>query len=100
MTSTAIVGAAVGIGTAIIGVYVWVGRHISNSSKHPCKTGIDEKFGKVVFMDVCEEKVKRLDDCIESEAKRSTERYEALKETMESGFKEVKEAIRNGQRRP
>lgn len=93
MTSQAIIGAAVGIGTAILGVYVWVGKHISNSKKHPCKDDI-------VYGDVCTERGKaneqahlHLKEGIDNAIARSNEQHDELKADMKSGFSEIKTLI-------
>lgn len=78
--------------TTILGVYAWLLKHLSNSKKHPCKDDI-------VFRDVCDEKVKRIDDCVETQAKLSAERYETLTKKVDDGFDELKRLVRaNGNR--
>lgn len=49
-------------------VYGWLLKHL---------------FGKVQYKDNCGEIVKRLDDCIEAEMRRNTERYEALEKKID-----------------
>ncbi len=71
---------------ALVGIYGWFLKHISTSKKHPCKDDITEKFDKVVFQDVCDERSKGIRDCIENEIVSSKERYETLTETMKGGF--------------
>ncbi len=89
--TTTVIGAAIGIGTAIIGVYLWVARHITNSNRHPSRKDI-------VFKDVCESEKKRIEDCIESEAKLSKERFDTLVKKVDDGFRDIKVLIRNGGR--
>lgn len=72
-----------GIAGLITGIYGWLFKHL---------------FGKVQFKDVCAAKHKGLDDCIEAEERRNTERYEALDKKIDNGFREVKELIRNARR--
>ena len=72
----------------MIALFGWIARHISNTKKHPCKDDI-------VFQDVCDERSKRLEDCIENEVEVSKERYETLTKKVDDGFKEVKALIRN-----
>ena len=71
------------VSSAIIGVYGWLLKHLANTKKHPCSDDI-------VFKDVCKEKTKRLEDCIEAQVKLETERYENLKTSID----EVKDLIR------
>jgi hypothetical protein len=78
-----------GAGALFVGVLIFLVRHAANSKKHPCKDDI-------VFRDVCDEKAKRLEDCIEGAIKRSNEQHKELKEDMRRGFTEVKELIKNG----
>ncbi len=73
--------------TVIVGVCGWVAKHITNSKKHPCKDDI-------VFKDVCDETQRRLEDCVESEAKLCQQRYESLTKQVDSGFAEVKQLIK------
>jgi len=49
----------------------------------------------VQFKDVCKAKHKGLDDCIESEMRRNTERYDALDKKIDG----LTELVRNGQRK-
>lgn len=84
MDTRTLIYVIIGVFGAIIGVYVWVAKHISNSKKHPCKDDI-------VFEDVCEERGKRneaehnrLDDCIEAAIERSNEQHAELKEDIKS----------------
>jgi len=77
-----------GVFGAIIGVYVWVAKHIAARKKHPCSDDL-------VFKDVCEERSGRLQDCIESEVRFSKERYETLTKKIDDGFKEIKEELKN-----
>lgn len=67
----------------------WVAKHITNSKKHPCKDDI-------VFRDVCDERSKRLEDCIEGTIERSEAKYQELKSDMQAGFSEIKDLIKNG----
>jgi hypothetical protein len=73
-----------GIVGLITTVYGWLFKHL---------------FGKVQFKDVCAAKHKGLEDCIEAEEKRNTERYEALDKKIDAGFKELKQLVRNNGRR-
>lgn len=95
MEPTHIIGAAIGIGTSIIGVYVWVARHIANSKKHPCKNDI-------VFEDVCIERGKAneqahdyLREGIQAAIAKSDEQHTELKKDMKEGFTEIKTLIQN-----
>lgn len=96
MDEKAIIGAAIGIGTAIIGVYVWVGKHISNGKKHACS---DE----VVFKDVCgvrgeanTKEHEHLKEGIETAIARSDEQHIELKTDMRHGFDKIENLIKNG----
>lgn len=95
MEPTHIIGAAIGIGTSIIGVYVWVARHIANSKKHPCKDDI-------VFGNVCDARGKAneqaheyLQKGIEAAIAKSDEQHVELKRDVKDGFTELKTLIRN-----
>lgn len=68
----------------LVALFGWLAKHISNSRKHPCAD-------KLVYSDVCEQVQRRLEDCIEGEVRRSTERYEALDKSLD----EVKQLIRD-----
>ena len=81
--------ALIGIFGAIIGVYVWVARHITARKKHPCADN-------VVYRDVCESERRRIDDCIEGAERRTEQRFKEVKDDMRNGFNEVKELIKNG----
>ena len=67
----------------------WIGKHITNSKKHPCKTD-------VVYKDVCEQKHKGFEDCVESELKNLNCRVTELKTDMKAGLVEIKQMIKNG----
>ena len=69
-----------GIAGLITGIYGWLFKHL---------------FGKVQFKDVCAATHKGLDDCIEAEERRNTERYEALDKKIDKGFTDLKQLIRN-----
>jgi hypothetical protein len=73
---------------AIIALYRWVSGHMSNARTHPSKQDI-------VYKDVCDERSKRLEDCIESEVATSRERYELLTKKIDDGFSDLKQQIRN-----
>lgn len=76
----------VGLVGLIAGVYGWLLKHLSNSKKHPCAD-------KLVYQDLCGERSKRLEDCIEAEVRASKERYETLAKKVDDGFKEIKGLI-------
>ena len=69
-----------GIAGLITTVYGWLFKHL---------------FGKVQFKDTCAATHKGLDDCIEAEERRNTERYEALDKKIDKGFEEIKQLVRN-----
>lgn len=73
----------IGVFGAIIGVYIWVAKHISNSKKHPCSE-------KLVYKDVCESERKRIDDCIEGAARLASQRFESLEKSID----ELKQLLR------
>lgn len=77
------------ISGAFMALAGWVAKHITNSKKHPCK-------GDIVFRDVCDERSKRLEDCIEGAIERSEARYQELKADMQAGFSEIKDLIKSG----
>lgn len=82
----------IGVFALIAGVYGWLLKHLSK--KHICQDDMDRLKDSVQFKDVCEAERRRLDDCIESEVKRSTERYEALEKSID----ELKQLVRNNGR--
>ncbi len=91
-----VIGAAIAIGSVILGVYIWVGKHISNSKKHPCKDDI-------VFEDVCTERGKAnkeaheyLKEGITAAIARSDEQHKELKNDMKAGFDRLETLIKNG----
>lgn len=57
-----------GIFAVFTAVYGWLLRHL---------------FGKVQYKDNCGEIVKRLEDCIEAEMRRNTERYGTLEKKID-----------------
>jgi len=67
-----------GLSSAIIGVYVFLGKHTSNHRKHPCAD-------KIVYKDVCEANR----DCIET-------KIDGLKELLETRFDGLEDLIKNG----
>ena len=73
----------IGIFGLITTVYGWLFKHL---------------FGKVQFKDVCAAKHKGLEDCIEAEERRNTERYETLTKKVDDGFRELKQLVRNNAR--
>jgi len=74
-----------GILALFAGIYGWLIKHLSNSNRHP-------NADKIVFHDVCLERNKRLEDCIENEIKQSKERYDNLIKAID----ELKAMIKNG----
>lgn len=77
-----IVGLAVSLFTTVIGVIYWV----------------IKSRDKLVYKDVCESERRRLGDCIEHAEEMCSQRYKELTKQMDTGFKEVKELIRNQKR--
>jgi len=63
------------VSTAIIGVYGWLIKHLSNSRKHPCADNL-------VFKDVCQAQR----DCIETSVS-------SLKELIEQRFDHLEKTI-------
>jgi hypothetical protein len=86
MNDWRIIGIIVAVIMAIAG---WVAKHITNSKKHPCKDDI-------VFQDVCDERSKRLDDCIETSIEHQKEQYQLLREDVNSRFDRIEDLIKNG----
>ena len=70
----------IGIFGLITGIYGWLFKHL---------------FGKVQFKDVCAAKHQGINDCLEAEEKRNTERYEVLVKSID----ELKQLVRNNARR-
>lgn len=85
---------------ALVALFGWLAKHISNTRKHPCKDDI-------VFEDVCTERGKaneqaheHLKEGIQNAIKRSDEQHTELKVDMKTGFTEIKTLIiQNGQDR-
>lgn len=89
-------GAIAGTYIAIIAVYRWAGRHTSDQSIHPAAE-------RVVYRDLCEERSRRFEDCLEGEVKNFNSRMTAvenrltdLKADMQAGLGEIKTLIKNG----
>jgi len=78
----------IGIFTAIIGVYIFLFKHIGNG-KHP-------DSNKVVYKDVFESEIGRIDDCVEGTINNLNRRIDELRADVKTGFADVKEFIRNG----
>ena len=72
---------------AFIGLFGWLGKHISNSKRHPDKT-------QLVYQDLCDERVRRFEDTIKEHKKDADKRHVELKADMNRGFDEVKQLIR------
>lgn len=79
----------------MVALFTWIGKHTSNSSKHPCSSNL-------VFKDVCEERGKantqehkHLSKGIEHAIARSNEQHLELKNSMKDGFTEIKTLIQN-----
>ena len=80
----------IGVFTAIIGVYIFLFKHIGNG-KHPDSS-------KVVYKDVFESEVGRIDDCIEGSINNLNRRIDELRVDVKDGFADVKELIKNGRK--
>lgn len=82
------IAAIAGCYLAIIGMYVWVFRQIQEVKKmvhdHTQKAGAHIDSDKLVFKEVCDQKVLRFEEKIED-----------VKETMHKDCAEIKEMIRN-----
>jgi len=78
-----------GVFAAIIGCYLWMAKHITNSKKHPCKEDI-------VYRDVCEAERGRIEDCVESELKNVNRRLDEQRSDMKDGFSRLESLIKNG----
>lgn len=96
--STQITAAAVlaAIWGAIFVVYRWVGKHISDTERHPSKDNL-------VYLDVCNERGKandtehnHLKEGIQQAINRSDEQHQELKKDMKEGFTEIKTLIKSG----
>lgn len=75
------------ISAGLLGLIGWVAKHITNSQKHPCKKDI-------VYKEVCAEKHKGFEDCVEREIKNLTKNFDDFKGDTHRHFKEVKDLIR------
>ena len=80
---------------AIIGVYKWVSRHMSEKKKHPCSDDL-------VYEDVCEERGRtnrqaheHLKEGIEAAITRSDEQHVELKNDMKAGFTRIETLIQS-----
>lgn len=82
-----LIGAIIAIFAAIIGVYAILMRHTSNSKKHVCSDDI-------VFQDVCDERHKGVDDCIENVLNLTKIQYQNLSDKID----DLKESIENARK--
>ncbi len=78
---------------ALVGLFGWLAKHISNTKKHPCSDNL-------VFNDVCIERGKAnehaheyLKEGIENAIKRSDEQHNELKNDMKTGFTRIENLI-------
>ena len=74
---------------AIIGVYSWMGKHIAAKGKHPCTENI-------VFKDVCNEKMGRIEDCVEEKIKNLDEKITDLKIDLKTDMIDLKTDMKEG----
>ena len=95
MDAKIVIGLAVPVFLAIIGVYVWVSKHIANGKKHVCKDDIERFKGAVVYKDVCASERKRIEDCVEGEIKNVNLRLERIEKMIDREFDELKDLIMN-----
>ena len=82
--NNALIYVIVAIFGAIIGVYIFLFRHIREPKKHPC--GDD-----LVYKDVCQAN----QDCLEQGIKNVNNRLTEMKADMKDEFAEVKSLIKN-----
>jgi len=82
-----LVGAIIAIFAAIIGVYEALRKHTSHPKKHVCSDD-------VVFRDVCDERHKGVEDCIENVLKLTTIQYQNLSDKID----DLKESIENARK--
>lgn len=71
---------------ALVGLYGFVLKHLANTDRHPGRKDI-------VYRDVCDQKTRRLEDCIESEIKLQREQLKSLEKTMTIGNKALADSI-------
>lgn len=88
MDAKILIYAIIAVFGAIIGVYIFVFRHIGTRKKHACSDDL-------VFKDVCDERSKNLNDCIESEVKTRGERYAELKKDINDRFDRLEKLIQD-----
>ena len=74
------------VAAGIIGAIGAVIKHISNERKHP-------DIDKIIFKDVCVEKMKGQEDCVEAEIKGLKENVDKLEKTTSAGFLEIRNLI-------
>lgn len=77
--------ALVSLISIVLGCFI---RHVSKGRRHPCSDDI-------VYKDVCAEKTKGLNDCIEGAVNLMKIQYENLNTKVDKGFKDLKEFIKN-----
>ncbi|MHC4637199.1 MAG: hypothetical protein ACYTBP_17705 [Planctomycetota bacterium] len=87
-----IIGPLVG---AVVGLFGWLAKHISNIKKHPCKDDI-------VFQDVCagrgkanEQAHENLKESIKAAVDKSNEQHKDLKADMNQGFRQLETLRKN-----
>ena len=85
------VGAVIGCYLAIIGVYVWVFRQIQEVKnemlKHTGEYAMHTDSGKLVFRDVCDQKVLRIEGKVDD-----------LKNTVTTELREIKKFMQNNKK--
>ena len=70
----------------VVGLFWGLYHHSSNTDRHPAKKDI-------VFKDVCDPKMKGLQDCIEA-------KLEGLEKLVQQGFDNLESLVKNGGKPP
>jgi hypothetical protein len=71
---------------ALIALYGFILNHLRNPDGHPAKKDI-------VYRDVCDSKMKRIEDCIEGEIRVMTEQIKSLEKSTNAGNKALANSI-------
>lgn len=77
-----------GMATLIVGVYVFMVKHLSNSRRHA-------NADHLVFKETCKSDMKGLRDCVEVELEYLKKGQQGLRDDMNTGFGDLKDLIKN-----
>ena len=71
---------------AVVALFGWFLKHVTGDRKHPCADNL-------VYRDVCDERSKRIEHCLEGAIKRSEQQYQDLKTDMKDGFDRIEKKL-------